>query len=132
MDEDEIDEENEAEWRQVAASADELLARILPTHDHFEVSATRFTPYTVDVFIVRYDLTNPHMLERAAREMRVALRQWAPSYWRVRIILNPPRGSSEKPAIWLEVDRFSVYRYRGKIEAELFPDVESMFQHYWA
>lgn len=122
----------EAEFDRTCIEAAGLLASVGSEDADFMVDTHSGTGCSVDIFLKNYERFTPEAVEALLPELQGVLRKKL-QYWCLRIwVYRPGRPSGEDDmCIWLEIDRYAVYPYRGKKEMELFGTMEQFLCHFW-
>jgi hypothetical protein len=127
-----LDPENISEWYGVL----NLVRRTFESRGHFpetyDVVTERFDAYSVDVVLLKLGEYSPDRTWGLARQIMLGLRSFK-HYWRVRIgIIAESADTPSGILIWIEVDKYEIYSYRGKVNIfERFDDIADFFRKYW-
>jgi hypothetical protein len=124
---------NISEWYEVVATIRRIFGSRRYDNEEYNISAERFDAYSVDITLRRLDLISLHASIDIAKDIQKSLRQFG-QYWQVRISIfgkckdNP---TDTELVTWLEIDKYEIYRYLGKVTVERCENLVEFNEWYW-
>jgi hypothetical protein len=122
-----LDPENVSEWHGAVSLVYDTFEKCGHLADTYDVAGERFDPYSVDVTILKLGEFSPDKTWGLAVKIKRGLRNFK-HYWRVRIGII---GEGGEIPIWVEIDKYEIYTYRGKLIIERFGHMSEFYQKYW-
>jgi hypothetical protein len=86
----------------------------------------------VRLFINNYRVLAAPLVRKLVVKLRDELGRFS-QYWQVHIFVYRPENpyDSNHTALWLTVDRYSIFEYRGQVKSERFSSIEEFESFYW-
>jgi hypothetical protein len=117
-------EQNESEWQAIVKFVRSRVESHGLASDIFSLGADRFSPFVVDVGLLRPENLQRITMLRIARSLRRDLRSLT-SNWTIEFTLIPMTRNNLQDALWLSIDRYRVVEYLAQVKTELFEDASS-------
>jgi hypothetical protein len=121
--------ENERLWSLHSTRFETAMQKHAADAAAFQLTTDRFDPFIVEVVITRRGcLTRIDAMPLCAELKSYLLTQ--PEGWVFRISLCDLEDASSQLVIWLEIDRYRVNEYLGKVTSELFTTMDEFEANY--
>jgi hypothetical protein len=129
-----LDSVNVSEWYDVCDVTAKLFAgRGYTENDEYHISSERGDAYTVHITLLRLDRLLPQTVLEVAEDIRTSLRGFS-QYWQVHV--NVMEECKTHPLgleclTWLEIDKYEIYHYFGKVVVQRCKSLEEFYERYW-
>lgn len=118
---------NEAQWQRVAALTGEAFR--LPAAS-VDFGSHRFDPFVFDMTVLDPGVVSRDQGLAAAARLRSALRVNVRNNWTVRVWVQPLTPLDEI-FVWLEIDRYRIAEFLGKVQMERYESLEEFVAVTW-
>jgi hypothetical protein len=128
-----LDPENLSEWHPVVSLVRGTFESCGHRKDTYDVAPTRFDAYSVNILLLNLGEFSPDRTWGLAKKIMLGLRSFK-HYWQVRIeIMGDPADNyaGVETLVWIEIDKYAIYPYSGKVTVERFDHIAKFFQKYW-
>jgi hypothetical protein len=122
--------EEAAEYEKFVDLVNDTFARHAKEDEDFEVHVEGGSPCDAQLYIHNYAALPADTVRGLVVQLRADLgRFW--HYWRLRVFVYRHEGRGDLDAVlWLEVDRYVIFQYRGQVSTEKFSEIEELDRHY--
>src|SRR5262245_10678686 len=127
-----LDPENISEWYGVVSLVRSTFEGCAHAEATYNVATERFDACSINITLLKLDEFSPDKTWELAIAIKRGLRIFK-HYWVVRIGIIG--GDAESPSgedlVWLEVDKYEISPYAGKVTIERFDHIANFYRKYW-
>jgi hypothetical protein len=124
--------EVQADFDEVCDRLSKVFSNIGLEGTDFEIGEVSQTHRSIDLFIKRYERIQPSDVELVLPSVQELLRECREYWWVCIWVYKPDKPMFENDkCVWLEIDKYSVFSFRGKQEIELCEDMHEFYRRFW-